>query len=179
MKKTIPILVIILVLAGLVYVVTRLSSQSPESTEMIPGYQNTMYMINGQPVTLVNGQSEQAAAPGSASKIVTRYFGNEALGDLNGDGREDVAFLITQEGGGSGTFFYIVASLVTDSGYQGTNAVFLGDRIAPQNTSIDHATILVNYADRKPDEAFTSPPSVGISKYFKVIDGVLVEANNR
>ena len=69
---------------------------------------------------------------GSASKIVTRTFGNEATDDLNGDGKPDAALLLTQESGASGTFFYVVAALQTENGPVGTNAIFLGDRIAPQ-----------------------------------------------
>lgn len=134
------------------------------------------YQIEGNPVTLVNGLSEVEAAPGSASKTVTRYFGNEATGDLNGDGQPDVAFLLTQESGGSGTFFYVVAALQIESGSVGTNAILLGDRIAPQSTTIQDGTIVVNYAERKPGEPFTAAPSVGVSKYLKVVDGELVAA---
>jgi hypothetical protein len=138
-------------------------------------YRNATYQVEGQPVTLLNGVSEVESAPGSATKVITRYFGNEAFGDLNGDGKQDVAFLITQEGGGSGTFFYVVAALATDQDYQGTNAVLLGDRIAPQTTIIENGTIVVNYADRNPGESFTVQPSVGVSKYLKVVEGKLVE----
>lgn len=127
-------------------------------------------------MTLVNGFFEAESAPGSATKITTRYFGNEAFGDLNGDGKEDVAFLLTQSTGG-GTFFYVVAALETASGVEGTNAIFLGDRIAPQNTSIENGVITVNYADRNPGEPFTTQPSLGISKYLKVEANLLVEIN--
>jgi hypothetical protein len=111
--------------------------------------------------------------PGSAAKIVTRYFGNEATGDLNSDGTPDTALLLTQSGGGSGTFYYVVVALKTKDGYMGTNAVLLGDRIAPQTTELRDGTVIVNYADRKPGEAMTTLPSVGVSKYLKVVDGVL------
>jgi len=47
------------------------------------------YLIDGQPVTLVNGLSK-ISIPNSASRQVTRYFGNEATGDLNGDGLPDL-----------------------------------------------------------------------------------------
>ena len=50
---------------------------------------NATYNIEGTPVTLVNGVSIVSAAPGSASKVTTRYFGNEVVHDLNGDGRPD------------------------------------------------------------------------------------------
>ena len=36
--------------------------------------------------------AERPAAPGAAASIVTRYFGYEVTGDLNADGREDIAF---------------------------------------------------------------------------------------
>ena len=82
-------------------------------------YKNATYTIEGQPVTLVDGYAEVPAAPGSASKTVTQYFGNEAVGDLNGDGVPDVAFLLTQNGGGSGTFYYVVAALKTAEDIKG------------------------------------------------------------
>jgi hypothetical protein len=130
------------------------------------------YTIGGEKVTLVNGICEIEAAPGSASKITTRYFGNEAVGDVNKDGKADITFLLTQETGGSGTFYYIVADL---RGNQGTNAILLGDRIAPQTTEIRDGEIIVNYADRKPGEPMTTKPSVGVSRYFTVINGILTE----
>lgn len=57
----------------------------------------------------------------------------------------------------------------------GTNAILLGDRIAPQNISIDKGKIMVNYAARKQSEPFTVQPSVGITRYFEVKDSVLTE----
>jgi len=38
---------------------------------------NATYKINGQNVLLKNGLSVTEVAPGSGSKIITRYFGNE------------------------------------------------------------------------------------------------------
>lgn len=134
------------------------------------------YIINGQPVTLVNGRAESATAPDAAVKVVTQYFGNVATGDLSGDGAPDIAFLITQNSGGSGTFYYVVATLVNaDGSYQGTNAVLLGDRIAPQTTEIRNGGIIVNYAERKASEPMTAQPSVGVTKYLKVVGTTLTE----
>jgi hypothetical protein len=141
----------------------------------LPDYKNATYLVEGSFVTLTDGVFEVEAAPGSATKITTRYFGNEAIGDLNNDGKDDVAFLLTQEAGGSGTFFYVVVALQTASGVEGTNAIFLGDRIAPQNTSIENGLIIVNYADRNPGEPFTTQPSLGVSKYFKIENNILTE----
>ena len=139
-------------------------------------YKNATYIIEGQSVTLVNGKSEVAAAPGSAEKVVTQYFGNDATGDLNGDGVPDIAFILSQNSGGSGTFYYAVATLKTASGYQGTNAVLLGDRIAPQTTEIKDGQVIVNYADRNPGEPMTTQPSLGVTKYLIVQGATLSEA---
>ena len=42
---------------------------------------------------------------GASDTVTTRVFGNEATGDLDGDGKPDTAFLLTQETGGTGVFF--------------------------------------------------------------------------
>ncbi len=154
---------------------TPVAAQLPTATQPAAGnYKDLTIDIEGRQITLVNGLSEMPAAPGSASKIVTRYFANEATGDLNGDGTLDTAFLVTQNSGGSGTFFYVVAALKGKDGYAGTNAVLLGDRIAPQTTEFRDGNLIVNYADRKPGDPMTTSPSVGASKYLKVVDGKLV-----
>jgi hypothetical protein len=139
----------------------------------VSDYKNISYVINGQRITLTDGVSEILAAPDSAAKIVTRYFGNELKTDLDGDEREDVVFLLTQQMGGSGTFFYAVAALNTERGYIGSDGYLLGDRIAPQTTVVSQNprhkyVIVVNYADRAPGEPMTTSPSVGKSAYLKL-----------
>lgn len=162
---------VLIVIAGAVFWGTR-GTVAPSAP--FSDYKNGTYSIEGVDITLVNGYAETEFAPGSISRLVTRYFGNEATGDLTGDGVADAAFLLTQDGGGSGTFYYVVAALETPDGYKGTNAVFLGDRIAPQTTEIRDGEIIVNYADRNPGEPMTAQPSVGVSKYFRVENGMLV-----
>lgn len=139
---------------------------------------DTTYIINGQAVTLKNGLAEAPAASGSASQVITRYFGNEASGDLNNDGQADSAFLLTQETGGSGIFYYITATIKEGDENIGLNAALLGDRIAPQTTEIKDGKIIVNYADRKVDEPMSARPSVGISRYFQVVNRQLIEVKN-
>ena len=151
------------------------SENQPQGQAAVPGteYRNAEYMIEGQRIKLADGLAEAEPAPGSASRIVTRYFGNELTTDLNDDGRDDVVFLLTQQRGGSGTFFYAVAALNTEAGYRGSDGYLLGDRIAPQTTEVSRNprhknVIVVNYADRKPDEPMTAQPSVGKSVYLKL-----------
>ncbi len=124
-------------------------------------HKNSTYTIQGIPVTLVNGVSEVEGAPGSNAKIITRYFGNEVIKDVNEDGRDDVTFIVTQETGGSGMFYYVVIAVKTDTGYVGSDALLLGDRISPQSSEAGPArSVIVNYADRNPGEDFSVQPSV-------------------
>jgi len=144
-----------------------------KQVEGVSDYKNATYVIEGQQIKLTDGVSEMEAAPGSASKTITKYFGNEVKMDLDGDGRQDVAFILTQSGSGSGTFYYAVAALNTRRGYIGSDGYLLGDRIAPQTTEVSpnprHQYVVVfNYADRLPGESFAAQPSVGESVYLKL-----------
>ena len=175
MKKIYIILIVLL----FSFIAFKLYAPKEQVTVQVltQDYKNATYRIEGRPVTLTNGLSEIEAATGSA-KIITRYFGNEVKHDLNDDGREDIVFLLTQETGGSGTFFYVVAALNTANGYIGSEALFLGDRIAPQTTHMNEEktirgtnrqnVIVVNYAVRLPSEPFTAPASLGKSIWIKL-----------
>jgi hypothetical protein len=150
---------------------------SPEATVPVTlgaDAKNATYIIEGQPVTLVNGKAEVPVAPGSATMVTTSLF-SETKGELTGDTNPDYAVMLTQNQGGSGTFFYEAAALNKDGEFLGTNGILLGDRIAPQTTQILDETITVNYAERKPEEPMTADPSVGVSKYFIVEGTTLVE----
>lgn len=136
-------------------------------------YRNGQYRIDGRTVVLTDGIEQVETAPESSSKIVTRYFGNELETDLNDDGKTDVVFLVTQETGGSGLFYYVVAAVATEQGYVGSDGYLLGDRIAPQTIELSsnprHKNVIVaNYADRDPGEPMAAQPSVGKSAYLKL-----------
>lgn len=171
MNKKYLIGLIILLAVIVTFFVLNTISKKENSQIPVKDYKNSSYIIEGQSIVLTDGLSEIESVPGSATKIVTRYFGNEIKRDINNDGREDVVFLLTQERGGSGTFFYVVAALNTPKGYITSNAFFLGDRIAPQSINIDEElenVIVVNFATRRPDESMTTQPSVGKSVWIKL-----------
>lgn len=162
--------VIILIIVGLGWFLFR---PSPSEENISSDYMNITYTIEGMQVKLTNGFSETPVAPGSASMVTTRYFGNEIKTDLNGDGREDVAFIVTHDTGGSGTFYYAVAAVNTPNGYVGSDGYLLGDRIAPQSTTVSpdvnqKYVVVFNYAERASGEPMTAEPSVGKSAYLKL-----------
>jgi heat shock protein HslJ len=153
---------------------TPAAQQSADSAQVAgqvakkPDYKNISYIVDGKRVLLIDGKADASTASGSASRTVTRYFGNEATGDLNGDGVPDVAFLLTQTRGGSGTYYYVVGAVRTADGYKGTSAVPLGDRIAPQTTLIKDGKVTVTYATRAAGESMTAAPTVGKSIVLKL-----------
>lgn len=163
----------------LVFIFLYNRTQSPTSGDQTSNQKqdlkNLTYIVEEKPVTLVNGISESTTSPGFSSKITTKYFGNEVGGDFDGDGDTDTAFLITQSNGGSGTFYYLVVALNDSGKLKGTNAILIGDRIAPQTNEFTDEGIIVNYADRDPGEPMTASPKNAISKYFKVEDGKLIQ----
>jgi hypothetical protein len=148
--------------------------QEKKDERVVADSRNATYTIEGRTVKLVNGVAEEPIA-GSAATERTMYFGNEARGDFDGNGTEDIAMLLVTTGGGSGTFYYIAAALQGAGGYTGTNALFLGDRIAPQTTEWRDGKIIVNYADREANQPMTQEPSRGVSRFFKVVNGSLEE----
>lgn len=132
-----------------------------------PDHKNATYTIEGMPVTLIQGSAHTSLdGDTESSRTETTYFGNEATGDVNDDGTQDRAFILTQKRGGSGTFYYVVVAFQTGVGtYHGSDAILLGDRVAPQTTEIRNGILVVNYSDRNPNEPMITPPSRGVSLY--------------
>lgn len=181
-KQVGAVAVVAVVVAGALWMLRErvLFSRGPQANTNaatgISSPRDVTLVIEGQPVTLVDGMAQTPAAADAASLVVTKYFGNAVQADFNADGMPDAAFIITQSSGGTGTFFYLAAAVGSASGFAGTNAVLLGDRIAPQTTEYREGTIIVNYAERMPGEPMTADPSVGVSKYFRLINGRLEES---
>jgi len=127
---------------------------------------NATFEIDGEKITLKDGEHDSTTPP----IVTTKYVGNEVTGDINGDDRQDKAFIIAQYGGGTGVFFSVLAALGTKDGYQTTNALFIGDRITPQRIVIKPLTLQVDYLDRNADEPFADEPTVLSTKVFTVTE---------
>lgn len=168
-----------IILLGVFLILSMQNSKTSQvGKNIVSNYKDATYIIDGQEVELKDGYAETEIVPQSSSKITTRYFGNDLITDLNADGRDDVVFLITQQKGGSGVFYYVVGALNTNNGYIGSDGYYLGDRIAPQTINNSQNprhknVVVVNYAERAQNEPMTTQPSIGKSVYFKM------DENNR
>jgi hypothetical protein len=157
---------------------TKINKENTDIVNNIVDYKNTTYTIEGKNVVLKNGISEVPILPNSASMITTKYFGNDVKYDWNNDGHEDVAFILTQNDGGSGTFYYVVVAIQSPLGYYtGSNAFFLGDRITPQTLEVQDAGMIVfNYLDRNEGESFATVPTFAKSTWL-VFDSEVMDFN--
>lgn len=136
---------------------------------------NSTYFIDNIPVTLVNGIEIKEIAPGSASNKITKYLGYELDVDLNSDGIEDYIFFLTQDFGGSGTFYYVVVSFGSKDGFTGSNGIFIGDRITPLNITFEDKQICIYYLVRKESEPMVAKPTIEKMKLLKIENNNLVE----
>jgi heat shock protein HslJ len=154
------ILILIIAVVVFSYIVYRSMYPVSVKVEQVADHKNSTYIIDGVVTKLTDGRSVVVTDPVLEISVTTQSVGIEALGDFDKDGREDVAFVVTQDTGGSGTFYYLLAALNKESGYVGSDSFLLGDRILPQNIVTNGNIITVNYTDRKPTEDFTVAPSV-------------------
>ncbi len=172
MKKSI-ILGAIIVIAIIIFFIAKSQFSTiyvSDNKQFFYDEKNSTFQIDKNTITLINGKS----ITDSKSGATYRHFGNSASGDLNGDKIPDIAFLVTGQTSGSGLFYYVIIAIQENSGYRSIGTTFLGDRIAPQTTEINLGRLTINYADRRPDEPFTTQPSVGKSARFIVSNGKLI-----
>lgn len=134
---------------------------APVGGASVEGARNATYrteFVRSGEVTLVDGEHREAAAPGSASQIVIAVQ-QTAIGDLDGDGTDDAAVILTSSGGGSGTFFTLEALISADGGLVNVAGVLLGDRIRVTSVSIDDREVFIDLLVRPDGMPFAQPPS--------------------
>ena len=140
-----------------------------------------VYTIEGEPVQLdVEGENS------------TTWMMKNAAGDLNGDGQDDHAAVLSQNTGGTGVFYYLNVFLNDGKdGWQFVGEEFLGDRIkfdfldiyaegsVSQLTDVpihpdDYGQLVVAYATHTVEQSFAEEPGNYLTRHFKVQDGSLV-----
>jgi hypothetical protein len=119
-------------------------------------------------ITLTNGEYVGPAAPGFATRLTVRLGDTIARGDLNGDGVEDAAVILLADPGGSGTFSYVAAVVNQEGRLHGVASALLGDRIEIRSLTTQGGTIEVTILDRAPGEPMSSPPTIEVTRSYKL-----------
>lgn len=177
MKKSLTIIIIVILAGLIIFYFTRDNSISldagksaKQSENFQPDPSNATYTYDDGSYTLSNGRVET----NSGEEIVLLKEQN-AYGDINADGRDDTVVFLVRMGGGSGVFIHMGAYVSGPVNYDGTNTIYLGDRIAPQSASITNGVITVRYLDRQEDQPFSVEPTILTSRVFIYSNGELVE----
>jgi len=164
-----------LVLAILIAIVLLLTCGCQEAAE--PEVQraadprNAIYLIDGAPITLIDGAADEPAAARSSSRVITRIWGEPVMADLSGDGVDDAVLILTHSTGGSGTFYYLAAAIASVDGYSGTTVVLLGDRIEPKAIEVREGNVSVRFMERGVGESFADAPTVERARDFMYESG--------
>lgn len=167
--KKIALLAVLVLFAGTSIFYFGGVKQIPREEVAVPkntDVKNLSYTVGSEAFVLTNGRSEIQSEQNSTTKNTLSIFGEPVYGDLNSDGVNDAAILLAHEPGGSGTFYYAVLAINTNGNYEATEAMFLGDRIAPQTVEIHDGRAVYNIAIRKGTDPMTTPPSIGQSVWI-------------
>ena len=185
MKKTISLAILLALTLVACSVSTEVPptvvppTQAPQhNTSILQSLPNAEYPIeiaSTGKAQLKDGVFEEQVATGSATKTTVRLGKEQAFGDINGDGAEDIVTTLVADPGGSGTFTYL-ALVINDKGIAKPLAtVLLGDRIIVKSLTIQSDSVVVIMLDRKADEPMSAEPTVEVTRTIKLQDGKLIE----
>ena len=132
------------------------------STYSLPPYQRV--------VNLTNGQYEG----GTGSEYLrVDLLPQVAFGDLNGDGTNDAAILLAENGGGSGTF--VSLSVILDQNgslVQVSSNSFIDDRPVIQSLIIQDARIILKGLIHGPNDSMVAP-TLAVTQTYRFTQGTL------
>lgn len=169
-QKPIAALTAALLLASLLFACSPLqtppSTPTPEPTAVptatpLPVLSDAM-LQNGayltpqysRSVTLVDGKSETGSGE---SYFLASLLPQQARGDLNGDGLEDVALLLAENGGGSGVFVSLIGVLNQNGLPVQTGALLIDDRPQINSLEIRDGRILLDAVIHGINDPMVSP----------------------
>ena len=127
-------------------------------------------------VELVAGHWEgEPPQPGSASVPRVDFLGDlVARGDLDGDGRDEAAVVLTTNFGGTGVFHYL--AVVGREGDENRNIAtrFVGDRIQVRGLHIEEGHLILDMVHAGPQDPSCCPGEV-VSVAYRLAEGRLSE----
>jgi hypothetical protein len=130
-------------------------------TYFAPAYKRT--------VTLTNGSySEGSGASGYNVGMLDVY----ALGDLNGDGANDAALILVENGGGSGQFESLIVVLDVNGMPQQVGQAELGDRVLINSVTLASGQVALDMIVQGPNDPLCCPTQPETQTY-RLVGGAL------
>jgi len=118
-------------------------------------------------VQLTDGKFQQGTAgePDYVSVNLTDFV---ATGDLNGDGVNEVAALVGENYGGSGTFVFLAVYSDVNGKLTFQTSTLVDDRPALNALSIENGEVLVDAATRDADDPFCCP-TLRTNRHYRLL----------
>lgn len=139
--KKINKIIILLIISGVIILGIYKLTQKPEP-EFIPD--EIVSQISEENLLIKESDFvQQDTNLTNSSK--PKYFGNDAIGDLNRDGKEDIAFLFTQKDEVN-TYYYLLVVLDMNGAKTSSKPMLIGTNISPQSSYIYEGLVVVNYS---------------------------------
>ena len=131
--------------------------------------QNAKYRIGSvdDKFQLTDGEYRKKYEPDSASERVLK-LSHSAAGNLDDTGGEDAVVILIDNPGGSGTFYYLFASINQNGKPLNVTTIPLGDRIRVEGLAIKEKEIVVDMLTRGDDEAMASEPTLEITRKYRL-----------
>lgn len=136
-------------------------------------FNNQKIMVNDQELDFVNGTYKSTDIYNAHTATITDEVTNEA--------GNRAAAILTDNPGGSGTFYYLVGAMIKNNQQIYSKPILLGDRIKILSVQVynplseDNGLIAVQYLTRAYGEPMSSEPTVqSIIRYAFQDDGNLI-----
>jgi len=165
-------ILVVAILAGYLFMggvgETDLTSEDKEVVFENGDVMNMVYMVEGGAFTIKNGVAEEKTNSMSGEAVEVKIFGEPAYGDLNGDGQDDTAVIISYKTA-KGEAYYAGAVISDKAGekIKGVGSLILAEDVLPKEIRIEEGRILVDYAVRAKG-ATKDEPLIVITGRFKV-----------
>jgi hypothetical protein len=125
-----------------------------------------------------SGQYDLADGAYEEGDMHVSMTGFVAQGDLNGDGQDDAAVVLSSNPSGSADF-YDLHVVISETGVLSALApVEIGDRIEMEDLRIDNGEIIVNATIKGPNDADCCPTQL-VEQHYAVQDGALTLTNQQ
>lgn len=172
MKSIITILVIILIIGGVFWGLTKYqgsfsfdglfskNTSTPNALPLVentskPDINNATYRVEGISLNIIDGVAQTDPAYPEVNGV--SLYGNPAYGDLNGDGALDAAVAIVNK---DSKKYYGALVLNKDGKAESPNAVYLGENIKPSNVSVENGQAVYAFDAHTPNQSTTNTPTV-------------------
>lgn len=158
---------------------TPQSTPSPAKPTAIPAevtkIRNSQYQLGAtdtlQVVQLNDGNFQQGL-PGSDNYISVVLTDFVAIGDLNGDGSNEVAALVSENYGGSGVFVFLAIYTEQNGKLTFQTSTMVDDRPQLKALSIDRGEIYLDVVIHGPDEPMCCP-TFRTARHYRLADDQL------